>query len=279
MNPRIRTALDNVERHESKAQAFMKKAADSKGLVIPLALTAGAGLLAMAVPTISSSISSFVDLVQSSANSVGVMRDSHPKIFFGLASGLVAAGALLAGIGYLESRDEKKNARAGLDAEAAKNFEAAWESIVQTNSSITNKVTRQQAWAANSLVSNPETNGILRKNGINPQDRAALIDLQKAYIHGVKLAFVTASEDGKRAEISGSTFDQYTNKNIMRGMVSYYKDLGYSTTPGLNKNAEAFEVVSSGISAIREIMTFQGTDPAPLVNSRNRHTSDNTLSR
>lgn len=279
MNPRIRAAVDNVQRQESKAQAFMTKLVEAKGLVIPLALTSGVVAVGTAIPSISDSISSFVDLLKASADSVGVLKDAHPKIFYGLSAGLVAGGALLAGIGFLENRDEKKHNRRVNDEDAALNFQQAWEEIVRTNSSITEKVAQQQAWAVTTIKSNPETNGILRKNGFDPQDKAALIDLQRAYIHGVKTAFVTAREDGKRAEVSGSTFDQYTNKNIMRGMVSFYKDLGYSTAPGLGKKTEAFEIVSSGFSAIRELKTNQGLDIAP-INQRTRTSDlDNTFSR
>lgn len=279
MNPRIRTALENVERHESKAQTFMSKVAEAKGLVIPLALTGGVVAVGTAIPAISDSISAFVDLLKTSADSVGVLKDAHPKIFYGLSAGLVAGGALLAGIGFLENRDEKKNNRRISDQDAAINFQQAWEEIVKTNSTITGKVAQQQAWAVNTIKSNPETNGILRKNGFDPQDKAALIDLQRAYIHGVKNAFVAARQDGKRAEISGSTFDQYTNKNIMRGMVSFYKDLGYSTAPGLGKKTEAFEIVSSGFSAIRELKAHQGLDSAPISQRSRKAESENSLSR
>lgn len=278
MNPRIRTALDNVERHESKAQVFMTKIAESKGLVIPLALTTGAVAIGTAIPSISDSIGSFVDLLKTSADSVGVLKDSHPRIFYGLTAGLVAGGALLAGIGFLESRDTKKNAGRITDQDASIEFQQAWEEIVKTNTSITGKVAHQQSWVVTAIKSNPETNGILRKNGFDPQDRPALIDLQRAYIHGVKTAFVAAREDGKRAEVNGSTFDQYTNKNIMRGMTSFYKDLGYSNTPGLGKTNEAFEIVSSGLKAIREIKAFQGLDTVPIL-PNSRKSEDNTFSR
>lgn len=279
MNPRIRAAVDNVQRHESKAQAFMTKVVEAKGLVIPLALTSGVVAVGTAIPSISDSISSFVDLLKASADSVGALKDAHPRIFYGLTAGLVAGGALLAGIGFLENRDEKKNNQRVNDEDAALNFQQAWEEIVRTNSSITEKVAQQQAWAVNTIRSNPETNGILRKNGFNPQDKAALIDLQRAYIHGVKNAFVTAREDGKRAEISGSTFDQYTNKNIMRGMVSFYKELGYSTTPGLGKKTEAFEIVSSGFSAILELKAEQGLDVTPITQRNRKNDADRSFTR
>lgn len=279
MNPRIKAALDNVERHESKAQAFMTKISEAKGLVIPLALTGGVVALGAAIPSVTESISSFADIVRSSVDNLGVLKESSPKIFYGLAAGLVAGGALLAGVGFLENRDEKRKNRVANEQDAANNFQRAWEQIVRTNTTITSKVAQQQAWAQFAIKSNPDTNGILRKNGIDPQDRAALIDLQRAYIHGVKTAFVAARQDGKRAEIGGSTFDQYTNKNIMRGMVSYYKDLGYSTVPGLGKKTEAFEIVSNGFNAIRELKAFQVSDSAPIAHRTRKSESESSLSR
>lgn len=279
MNPRIRSAVENVERHESKAQGLMKKVSEAKGLVLPLALTGGAVAIGLAVPSIIDSIGSFVDLLKNSANGIGVMKEAHPRIFYGLTAGLVAGGAILAGVGFLESRDEKKSGRKINDHDAAIHFQQAWEEIVQTNSAITEKVARQQAWALNSIKSNPDTNGILRKNGIDPKDKAALIDLQRAYVHGVKSAFVTAREDGKRAEINGATFDQYTNKNIMRGMVSFYKELGYAATPGLGKSNDAVEIVKSGFKAIREVKAFEGSETTPVTQRPRKDAADNTLSR
>jgi hypothetical protein len=278
MNPRIKSALDNIEQHETKAQAFMRKLADSKGLVIPLALTGGAVALGMAVPSISESIGSFAELLKSSASGVGVLKDSHPKIFYGIVSGLIAGGAIIAGIGYLESRDEKKVGQTALDPDTALRFQQAWEEIVQTNDAIVGKVARQQAWAHNSLVSNPDTNRIFRKNGIDPANRAALIDLQKAYIHGIKNAFVTARKDGRHAEISANTFDQYTNKNIMIGMVSYYQEIGQAM-PGTSKSNQAYETVVNGINAIREIVAHQGKDVALIARGRSQATRDSTISR
>ena len=61
-------------------------------------------------------------------------------------------------------------------------------------------------------------------------------------------------------------------------MTSFYKDLGYSNTPGLGKTNEAFEIVSSGLKAIREIKAFQGLDTVPIL-PNSRKSEDNTFSR
>lgn len=257
MNPGIRKALDNIEGHESKATAFIKSAAAAKKFVIPLGLTAlGLGLGHAGAEM----LSPVVDVIKETVENGSLLLSAKPKIFYGIVSGLVAGGVLLAGVGYLEKRDEKKASRLSLK-DASKNFQDAWEEIVKTNSSITEKVARQQAWAHRAISSNPDTNGILRKHGLDPQNKSALIDLQKAYIHGVKLAFVIAKEDGRHAQISGASFDQYTNKNIMRGMVSYYQDLGYSVEPGKDKSSDAYEIVSRGYGAIRALRDHELNGP------------------
>lgn len=272
MNPKIKAALDNVERHESKAQVFMTKLAEAKGLVIPIALTGGIAALGAAIPSITDSISSFTDLIKTSVENLGVLRESEPKIFYGLVAGLVAGGSLLGGVGFMERRDEKRKNRIANEQDALTNFQNAWEDIVRTNKAITTKVAHQQMWAMNAIKSNPETNGILRRNGINPQDKQALLDLRRAFIHGVMTAVVAAREDGKHAEISGATFDQFTHKHIVRGMMNCYKDLGYSA-------ADARKIASGGYSATRELQAFQGFDVAPITPHQRRASEEDGPSR
>jgi hypothetical protein len=278
MTSKIRTALQNCEQHESKIQSLVKKVSDSK-LVMPLALTAGfVTTSALLGPAISSHLSSFGSLVADSFDSIQQLKESSPRIFYGLVGGLMAGGALLGAVGYLEHREEKKQRAAGLDGGLAANINAAWESIVQTNAAVTKRVAHHQAWAIG-LFEKPSqsTAETLVKHGFNPSNRAAMLDLQRAYIQGVKNAFVVANEDGRKARIGGNTYDQYTNKNIMRGMVSYYKELGYSLNPGPNKTVLACDIVTSGLSAIRELALRDMVNPDKVL-SRAKQAAD-TLSR
>jgi hypothetical protein len=255
MTSKIRTALHNCEKHESKIQSLVKKVSDSK-LVVPLALTAGfIATSALVGPAISSHLSSFADLAKASADSIIALRDYSPKIFYGLAAGLVAGGAVLGAVGYLEHRDEKKSLKVdGVDMSSiGKNVNEAWEAIVKTNASITQRVAHHQAWAIDVISSAPRSAEVLKKHGFNPENRGAMIDLQKAYIQGVKYAFVVAREEGRSAKIGAMVYDQYTNKNIMRGMLNYYKECGHTLKPGPNKTVLACDLVASGMAAIREL--------------------------
>lgn len=278
MTSKIRTALHNCEQHESKIQSLVKKVSDSK-LVMPLALTAGfVTTTALVGPAISSHLSSFASLVSDSAQSIEALKNSSPRIFYGIVGGLIAGGALLAAVGYLEHRAEKKNKASALDGGAAANINAAWESIVKTNATVTKRVAHHQVWAIG-LFEKPSQSSseILMKHGFNPNNRSAMFDLQRAYIQGVKNAFVVANEEGRNARIGGNTYDQYTNKNIMRGMVSYYKELGYSLTPGPNKTVLACDIVTSGLSAIRELALRDSINPAKSL--YRAKSADDTLSR
>lgn len=278
MTSKIRTALHNCEQHESKIQSLVKKVSDSK-LVMPLALTAGfVTTTALVGPAISSHLASFGTLVTDSFDSIQQLKNSSPRIFYGLVGAMVAGGAILSAVGYLEHREEKKNKASALDGGAAANINAAWESIVKTNATVTKRVAHHQAWAIG-LFEKPSQSSseILMRHGINPNNRSALLDLQRAYIQGVKNAFVIANEDGRKARIGGNTYDQYTNKNIMRGMVSYYKELGYSLTPGPNKTVLACDIVTSGLGAIRELALRDMVTPSKVL-SRSKDAGD-TLSR
>jgi hypothetical protein len=236
-------------------QSLVRKVSDSK-LVVPLALTAGfITTSALVGPAISSHLSSFADLAKASADSIAALKDYSPKIFYGLVAGLVAGGAVLGAVGYLEHRDEKKAQKVdGLDISSiGKNVNEAWEVIVKTNASITQRVANHQAWAIEVISNAPRSSEILKKHGFNPENHGAMLDLQRAYIQGVKYAFVVAREEGRSAKIGSMVYDQYTNKNIMRGMLNYYKECGHTLKPGPNKTILACDLVASAMVAIREL--------------------------
>jgi hypothetical protein len=276
MSSKIRTALHNCEQHESRIQSLVQKVTNAK-VIVPLAITAGfAATTAIVGPAITDGVSSFSSLVMDSIDSIQALKNSSPKIFYGLVGSLIAGGAVLAAVGYLEHRDEKKTLNAsGLDASAVN---AAWEVIVKTNDTVTKRVAHHQAWTAD-IFDRPtkSSSEILKKYGFNPNNRPAMLDLQRAYIHGVKNAFVIAQEDNRQAKIGGSTHDQYTNKNIMRGMLSYYKDLGYSLTPGPNNTVLACDLVTTGLAAIRELALRDMVTPGKVTSKENK--ADNGLTR
>lgn len=251
MNPRIRTALINCEAKESKIDSLMKSLGQAKGYAIPVALTLGVTALTAGVPAAASA----VEFLGTTVNHLKAFEAAEPGIFYGLASGLVAMGGILAGVGYLEKKDGQKNGQQKDNhREINESILSAWDQIVKNDAQIAHKAANQQLWVSYSVSrGSPLSKRILEDRGIDVENRAALLDLQKAYIHGVKCAFVMADKDGRRAELGNGTFDQYTNKNIVRGMVSYYKQAGHSISLDDEASISATQLAKKGFEAILKI--------------------------
>ena len=224
MNPRINSALLNCETKESAVQKAMKTLEQVKGYAIPVALTVGAGIAAASIPLASSTM----EFIGTAASNLAAFKSAEPGIFYGLAAGLVALGGSIAGVGLLEGRDSNKSNQSFIKVkEINESILNAWDNIVRNNTDIAEKAANLQMWVSIAASKGSSlSRKILEESGIDVNNRQVLIDIQRAYIHGVKYAFVKAEQDGRRAEFGAGVFDQYTNKNILRGMVSFFNQSG-----------------------------------------------------
>lgn len=249
MNPRIRSAYDNcVEKEASKAAGVMQKAKDC---IVPITLlTIGAAIPFM--PGVAEGAVKTAQIVMSMPETISALKANHAGIFYGLSAGLTSIGALIAATGYLERKqdDPQKQQR---QQELLRSTHKSWENIVKTDDRICVKVARHQQFLAEALAANNnKTNLVLRQNGIDPSDRHKLLDLQRAYVFGVKNACVEADKEGRTVNLSPSVFDQFTAKRIAKGMATYYQAT-MDKFPSITPDANLRELVESGLSAIRDI--------------------------
>ncbi len=217
MSSRIRNAYYNCARHEDKKPSF--KIIDAlKGYSIPVSvISSGTG-----------------------HSREGTHLKKNP-IMFGLSAGFVAISEFIGSSRFGKSDKLCMNAA-----------NKAWEQIALNNKNVSLKVAGQQQWLTQALSANDSTTTDLLKNkGIDVQDKASLLDLQKAYIFGVKQAFVAAETEGRKAEF-GMTYDQFTVKHLAKGMAVYYQAIGRDSS-GMHSGEDIKSMVLTGITAIREL--------------------------
>jgi hypothetical protein len=270
MTTRIRNALENCQRKESAIDSIARRLKHNEGAIKPIALTVVGAAISAAIPEISSSLSTL-------ASHIAAFKSAEPGIFWGIAGGLVGVGALMTGVGYLEHRESNELGSSGAAMDFYEHVHASWDQIVRNSTTLSRQVAQSQNQVGQAMSGdNTSAQRILSSNGINPNNRHALLDLQRAYVHGLKTACVIAEDAGRRVELTGHTFDQFTNKNILKGMETYYQAHGSKTNLATNDKIQAADLARAGLSAIREINkqaehTHSMSRPAGTTREQDRH--------
>lgn len=270
MTLNIRTALQNCEAREAKSPLFSVEKA--KSMVMPAILMAAGASIPFA-PGMDGIFTSLAATASRVAENTQLIAQHHTHLVYALGAITGGLGAALTAVGILENRDHKKGIEQDDRLEASRMAKETWETISRTNDTLADKVSARHNWLKSTLaISTPSTDRTLMKHGLDPNNRVAMADLQRAYHQGLKHAVTSAASSGKLPVLDSTLHDQFTQRAIAFGMLDYYKGRqapiklldslkSMATSDNRGEVVDVYQLARSSFEAIREL-SAQATAPA-----------------
>lgn len=281
MSINIRGAVRNCEIKEAQVQRFdLEKV---KGLVTPLSLFA-VGAAVPFIPGIESVMQPTLDATARVIENTGFLMEHRPGLIKGVSSILGGVGAMLTVVGFLECRDNSSY-KAKTNRLIMDGVRSTWKALASTNDNLSTQLSGRQNWLSKALSDKSSiSTDVLAKYGLDKNDRAAMVDLQRAYLYGVKNAVVKAANRGIDRDLNTTVDTPSGQRDIAAGMLSYYESkstkLGIISTlrniVGLEVTTPSVDVSDlgqAGLAAIRDLQV--ALEPQAIVkNQRRNATSD-----
>jgi len=260
MSINIRGAVRNCEIKESQAQRFdLQKV---KGLVTPLSLFA-VGAATPFIPGIESLAQPVIDTAARVAENTAFLMEHRAGLIKGAGAIVGGVGALLTVVGFLECRDANSD-QAKTNRLIMDGVRSTWKALASTNDKLSSQLAGRQNWLSKALSEkNSISTDVLANYGLDKNDKAAMVDLQRAYIYGVKNAVVKATNRGLDRDVNAAIDSPSGQRDLAAGMLAYYESkstksgiintLKSIVGPDSANKVDLSDLGRAGLAAIRDL--------------------------
>lgn len=261
MSINIRGAVRNCEIKESQAQRFdLQKV---KGLVTPLSLFA-VGAATPFIPGIESVAQPVIDTASRVAENTAFLMEHRSGLIKGASAIVGGVGAVLTVVGFLECRDAN-NDKVKTNRLIMDGVRSTWKALASTNDRLSAQLSGRENWLSKALKDkNPISADVLANYGLDKNDKAAMVDLQRAYIYGVKNAVVKATNRGISRDVESTIDSPSGQKDIANGMLAYYEGRANQSgiigtlkaivgLPTISSKIDLADLGRAGLAAIRDL--------------------------